>query len=162
MSLLRFIDRKFSSQEQLDYLKGYLFFGAPLGFIVVEGFKYFFMSNYNFSIFNLIGTIITDFLVASPLIINYFKHKNKYNKIVKKIKDNPKLNKVKAILDYKNFIKGEVYELDIYDQYIFVFCKNNCHIGQYRLKNCINKFELDDIKEERLNKLKKLNKLWKN
>lgn len=162
MSLLKFIDRKFSSEEQLDYLKGYLFIGAPLGYIIVEGFKYFFISSYYFSIINLIATIIIDLTIASPLIINYFKHKNKYNKIIKKIKDNPKLNKVKAIFDYKDFIKGEVYDLDIYNQFIFVFCKNNYHIGQYRLKNSINKFDLDDIKEERLNKLKKLNKLWKN
>ena len=42
---------------------------------------------------------------------------------------------------------------------IIVFDSND---NAYLLKNIINKFELNDIKEERLKKLKRLNKLWKN
>ena len=52
MGLLKFIDKKLSSNEQLNYLKGYLFFGAPLGITLVEGFKYFFVPTYHFSVVN--------------------------------------------------------------------------------------------------------------
>lgn len=164
MSLLKFIDRKLAFKEQINYVKSYLFFGAPLGYIFYESLKYFFDPKYTFSFGNLIVTIIVDLLFASPLLINYYKHTKKYNRMHKKIQENPK-KRVKAIFNYREFIKGESYEIqcDILmnnNENEYVLDKNG--YNWCFLKDNINKFDLDDIKEERLKKLKRLSKLWKN
>lgn len=165
MNLLKFIDSKLTASEQSWHLKTYMFIGAPLGCITVEVSKYFFISTYKFNILTLILTFIIDLLIATPFIINYFKHKKKYDRIVKKIQDNPKLNRVKALFNYRNFIKNESYELKSFlfdnkkNKTIYIDSGNNLY-SYYTLKDNINKFDLDDIKEERLQKLKKINKLY--
>jgi len=170
MNILKYIDRKITFIDQIRYLKSYLFFGAPLGYICVEFTKYLCLSNYKFNFGQLIISIIVNLLIASPLIINYYKHTKKYNKISKKIQENEKnekITKCKALFDYKSFIKGEHYEIDGVFNWTFLPEKDLAYVldnneRRYILKNVINKFDLDDIKEERLKKLKKLNKLWKN
>lgn len=168
MRFLRFIDRKFTFYDQKSYVISFLFFGAPIGYLFVQGIDVLVQGweKYNFSAYNLLGNIITNLVILSPLIINYIRHTRKYNKIYKKIIENPNHKyKVKALYDYKNFIKDNVY--DIEEEHIFmnfdkigvlyIINNNNQYLP---LKNIINKFELDDIKEDRLRKLKKLKKIW--
>lgn len=183
MNLLTYIDKKLTFIEQISYLKSYLFFGAPLGYIFGEVLKYFLLT-YKFSISQLFFTILLNLLIASPLIINYYKHMKKYNRLIKKIRENSKLDKVKAIMNYEGFIKGESYNFTCLEQakltpsqwssIISIFISSSSFLEKnlivilginnkpHILKSIINKFDLDDIKEERLKKLKRLSKLWKN
>jgi hypothetical protein len=79
--------------------------------------------------------------------------------------------KVKAIFDYKEFKKGELYEIDVDVYHInkrlcFDVIPENSSSKLYwlaqSLDEMINKFDLvDDVKEERRKKLQKLKKLHK-
>lgn len=160
MSILNFVDKHYTYVEQVRYLKSMAFFGFPLGYIlpkiyliIAKGWE-----NWHFSLSDLIVIVIVDLIWMSPFIYNYFKYEKKYLKTIKRISLNSnKEYKVKALFDYKNFIKGQTYKVyfDGVDQDFYI------DDYYYPLKNLINKFDLDDIKEERLNKLNKLKKLWK-
>jgi replication fork clamp-binding protein CrfC len=97
----------------------------------------------------------------------------KKKKLLKKrFYDKTLVYKVKAIFDYKEFKKGELYEIDVDSYYdkdkklcFFVIPENyfpklsNMKV----LDEIINKFELvDNIREQRRKKLKRLKKCSKN
>jgi hypothetical protein len=167
MKLLNYIDKKFTLQDQLVYIISFLFIGMPLGYLFSQGINILIYGweKYHFNKYNLLGNITTNLLILTPLIINYIRHIKKYNKICKKILENYNHKyKIKALYDYKNFIKNDLYDIDT--DYVFrngdkkfeFFIMQNHNI--YNMRNIINKFELDDIKEDRLRKLKKLKRIW--
>jgi len=169
MRLLNYLDRKFEFSKQKNYLFGYLFFGYPFSYMLIHAILYIWIEKDTLFIdmvYDFIRNFIFNILIVSPLIINYFRYKKKYNHIVNKIHENY-LNGnfcVKAKFDFKEFKKNQSYPLDYYTLKriskktpIFVLT-NGAYNRTYLLKNYINKFELDDIKEERLKKLKKLKK----
>jgi hypothetical protein len=187
MRLLRYIDDKWTFREQYDYIKRASII-LPFIIIIIEIIKYFIIKNYKFSPLYIIFSVFFNFIFYIPFIINSIKYNKKFKKIEKQILENytTKLKTVKAKINYCSFIKNEVYELMVlkdtttltpskwniifqllrnsktntsYINKIIVFDSND---NAYLLKNIINKFELNDIKEERLKKLKRLNKLWKN
>jgi len=170
MRFLRYVDRKLTAESQKQQIKLFLFFGYPIGYLCVEIIKIiiFGWAKYNFSISNCIFTFILDVIIALPLIINYFLHKRKYKQIINKIKDKSDFN-VKALFDFQDFKKGQSYpcyfdEILNKGKYSFTYyvCikhnTNGWYYWEIELKNVINKFELDDIKDDRLKKLKKINK----
>lgn len=168
MRFLRYIDSKFTLYDQKAYIISFIFFGVPLGYsfvqimtILISGWE-----KYHFSMYNLIGNLTTNFLILSPFLINYIRHTKRFKKIYKKVIENSKnVYRVKALFTYSPFIKGSYYEI-CKDSYIMNFDKKNIifiiddNKKQYPIKNIINKFELDDIKEDRLRKLKKLKRIW--
>lgn len=156
MSLPKFIDKYQTYGSQVSYLKSMLYFGFPAGYIIskvfiilVKGWE-----NFHFSFVDLFIVVLFDLLFLSPLIYNYFKYEKKYLNLIKKISLDNKEHTVKALYNYKKFVKGKSYKIR-FDQF-----DNNFYIEYYPLKNLINKFDLDDIKEERLKKLKKLKRFW--
>lgn len=158
MSIPKFIDKYQTYNDQVSYLKSMTYFGFPFGYIISKIFAIAIIGweKWHFSFSDLFIVFFVDLIILLPLIYNYFKHKKRYNNIVEKIQLEPnKEYTVKALYNYKNFFKNEHYKLSIYEF-------NEIYIGStfYTLKDLINKFELDDIKEERLRKLKKLKKLW--
>ena len=177
MKLLTLIDRKIIFRSQKGYLKSYLFFGLPFGYIVGELFKLILVgwSNYSFQ-YNIIGiavNLIVGLIIAGPFIINYFRQNKKLKSIIKKHRNKTLVYNVKCIINYKKFVKGELYEIEVYPNEVNRrrlpkwYCssvKNLYVVGDnglaYELEEIINKFELvDNIKEERKKKLKKLEKL---
>ena len=165
MKFFNLIDKWWTFGTQKSYLFSFFFIGLPFGYcfsqgilIVSKGWD-----KYNFNIFNMLFLILFDCLIVSPLIINYFRHKNKYKDILKKmysyhLKENTV--KVKAKFNYKSFIKGQSYYLELTDSLkdiIYIIDEKNYY---HSLKELINKFELDDIKTQRKLKLQKLKKLW--
>lgn len=162
MFLLKYIDKKLTYKLIKNYIKSFLFFGAPIGIIIGESIKviiYGGFSKYveNFNIDVIFFTIFFDILIISPFIINYIKHKKRYKNIIKKINLlKPENLKVRALYNYEHFIKGQTYLLEArYNSYII---RSNYEL--YIFEYCINKFELEDIKEERKKKLKKIKKLF--
>ena len=165
--ILKYLDKKKTTSEQIIELKTFLFFGFPIGYVTVEVIKIIISGwlKYHFSIPNIIFTFIFDLVIFSPFIINYFLHKKRYKDIINKVK-NIKEFKVRALFDYKSFVKGQSYtcyfdEMFHSNKFKYYVCTNdgkNCYDYEIELKDVINKFELDDIKEDRLKKLKKLNK----
>lgn len=170
MRLLRYIDRKFTLYDQTAYMVSFIFFGMPIGYIFSQIVSILIHSwdKYHFSVYNLLGNMITNLVILTPIIINYIRHSRKYNKIYNKVTEKTNNNKVKvkvkALYDYSSFIKGQSYEVvDEYfimnnDKKAMLFIIDNQRT--FPMKNIINKFELDDIKEDRMRKLKKLKKLW--
>lgn len=168
MMFLRYIDKKMTADKQKFQIKSFLFVGFPIGYSIVEILKLivFGWAKYHFSISNCIFTFIFDVVLISPLIINYFLHKRKYKQFLNKIKDKKEF-KVRALFDYRNFVKGQSYTC-FFDQifgkekFTYFICNRpfitNHDYSEIELKDNINKFELDDIKEDRLKKLNKLNK----
>ena len=155
MSIPKFIDKYQTYNDQVSYLKSMTYFGFPFGYIISKIFAIAIIGweKWHFSFSDLF--IVFYLLILSPLIYNYFKHKKRYDNLIKKV--NLNTNKdytVKALYNYKHFIKGKSYKIR-FDQF-----DNNFYIEYYPLKNLINKFDLDDIKEERLKKLKKLKRFW--
>lgn len=163
--LLRFIDKNKTLEEQIIYLKSYLLFGFPLGYFFTEIIKYFILkSEYHFRFGSLLVTIIIDLLIVSPFIINYFKYKRAYKIFTNKFNSTDTTKKIIAKFNYKEFTKGETYEVKYYvspikGKDIFIISNINERID-IELKSVINKFDLDNLKEKRLKKLKKLKNLW--
>lgn len=168
MRLLKYIDRKFTLYDQKTYMVSFVVFGMPLGYLFSQGVNVYMKgwSEYHFSIYNLIGNLITNLVILTPIIYNYIRHTKKYNKIFIKMRDNTNTKyKVKALYNYDVFTEGISYEISTesvfmnFDKHEFLYVLDN-HMT-YPLKNIINKFELDDIKEDRMRKLKKLKRIWR-
>jgi hypothetical protein len=168
MKLLNLIDKWWTFDSQKNYLFSFLFIGLPFGYFFTQGLLIVLKGwyKYHFDIFNMLFLILFDCLIVSPIIINYFRHKNKYNDILKKLYskhlEEKNTVKVKAKFNYESFIKGQSYYLELanYDlliDNIYIIDEKNYY---HSLKRLINKFELDDIKEQRKLKLEKLKKLW--
>lgn len=178
MRFLKFLDKKLSWKQQKDYLFFYLMFGLPFGYLGGQGISIWIngWNTYHFDIHGVIFQIVFGLLISTPLIINYFHHIKKYKLIIKRYLDDeadnlrfhlrwkPSIYKVKCIIDYKEFVKNESYELQIIDngvkkaKYSMMVINNKG--WSYDLKDFINKFEMiDTIKEERKKKLKRLQKL---
>ena len=164
-----------TADKQRFQIKSFLFVGFPIGYSVIEIIKLiiFGLSKYHFSIPNCIFTFVFDSFLISPLIINYFLHKIKYKQLINKIKDRSEFN-VRSLFDFNDFKKGQSY-VCYFTEIInkkgittptYYVCKNSqtatLKLGLFyyeiELKDAINKFELDDIKQDRLKKLNKLNK----
>lgn len=187
MSLLTYMNRKMTAGSQSSYIHGYLLVGIPVGYGSTEILKMtviYGWEKYNFSVGNLMSSLIFNGLIALPFIINYIRNRKKYKSILKKIEDKSiKSYKVKAVFDYDNFEKGKLYTFQVLEDdteltisnwkkitnnFVKMFPKKDRNIllvsddqnSIHLLKNIINKFELDDIKEERMRKLKKLKKRW--
>jgi len=179
MVLLKFLDSKFSFDRQRSFLNSFIFFGMPIGYLIVQGITIWSKGwdKYNFNIGNLFFSIIINLLIVSPLIVNYIIQRKKYNLIIKKFQNKTLSFKVKAIMNYSislnssNFVKGEIYDIQILNLLNPTWFRNKCYImiinnNQWRSTNnfydIINKFELvDTLKEERKNKLEKLQKIMK-
>lgn len=177
MKFLRYIDKKLTSSKQKEQIIVYLFIGGPIGYIIGDIMKIVFLgwNKYHFSILNFIFTFIVELLITSPLIINYFLHEKKYKQLINKVKNKKEFN-VRALFDFDNFKKDQsyfCYFTEILNKKgktinIYCVCKNSqnsnksgifysTRIYEVDLKETINKFELDDIRYDRLKKLKKLN-----
>ena len=163
--ILNYIDRKFSYDAQKRFTI-IMPIGAILGYLLSECVT---LLIFGWQKYHFIGrdTFIMIFIwlfVLIPFIINRFKYNAKYKKILKKVKNNQNsdlISKVKAKFDYQSFKKGEVYtiiESDLHHIDGSLFINND--EGLFHFKRIINKFEFDDIKEERLKKLKKLKRLY--
>jgi len=156
MKLLNFIDKKINFNIQKVILSSFL--GGVIGSLTFEIVRILFVKGYDFNIYRTISFLIFYLLIYSPFIVNYIRLTKRYNKIYKLYQENPKIN-VKAKFDYKSILKNQSYEIVAYEKsgrlsgklYLYLHDK---HL--FNLKNVINKFELDDIKEERFRKLKKL------
>lgn len=168
MRFFRFLDRKLTARRQKAIITSYLFFGVPVGYIGSQIAKIISLGwdKYQFSLLSMIFLFSFDILIMLPFIINYFRHRKKFNNIIKKIEPDKEL-KVKALFDFDDFIKNHVYKIEnISFLTNYGLYKNNSYLVvdskgfHNRLKDIINKFELDDIKEERLKKLRKLKRLW--
>lgn len=174
MWLVNYIDKKMTASLIRNWLKSFLLFGLPVGYLTSQILRILSIgwSKYHFDIiyllFSFLNLVIFDFLIALPFIISQIrsrkKYKKLYNRIIKEYKENNiKTNKVKCIYNFEEFEKGESYEvINISIQPLknigeIVIIKNRLHI----LKDIINKFNIDDIKEERLKKLKKLKNIWR-
>lgn len=176
MFLAKYIDKKLPYKSIKSYVQSFLFFGAPVGLIAVEITKIIVYGGFSaykekFDINAIFFTLFLDIVISLPFIINYIKHKRRYKKILQKLDDKeeqkPKDKKhyVRALYNYKDvFIKGEIYELEPNWGWIrplkngYNIIKNNSY-STYKLEDYINKFELEDIKEERRKKLKKLKRI---
>lgn len=157
MRFLNYIDRKFDYESQKRFTVT-MPIGASFGYLLSEGIKMAIdWQKYKFDVSGFIFIIIFWLLILSPFIINRIKYEAKYKKILEKVISNSnKLNlNVKAKFDYDKFKKGELYKIDVHDTYLYILECNDIHY----FKNIINKFEFDDIKEERLKKLKRLKRL---
>jgi len=185
MRLLRYLDKKYTLTEYKRFIITFFCFGAPFGYVFaqVTGILVISWEKYNFSFFNLFFTGFCDVLICSPVIINYIRHTIRYNKIIKRLdhikpdnRSDEKKFSVKALYDFKNYKKGESYTINISDLYHtklipakwkqlnpfkifdnFIYIENSTNI--HFLGEIINKFELNDIKEDRRKKLKKLQKI---
>ena len=186
MRLLNYFDKRYTLTEQKRFISSFLLFGMPIGYTFSQliGILLISWDKYHFSYFNLFFTFIFDLLFCSPLIINYIRHIRRYNKIIKRLNylkpiESESKNKfsVKALYDYRKFKKGESYFINIFDLYKtkliapkwkqlrfakmsdnFIYIENEYDI--HFLGEVINKFELNDIKEERRKKLEKLKRRW--
>jgi len=164
MHILNYIDNKFTIHDQESYLYNFWFFGMPVGISVTQLLLIFIegWSKYHISYPSIIATIIIDVLLTLPFYINKRKYDKKYKLIIEKIKENKvKVKKVKAKFNYEGFIKGKSYDFDDYilkfnSDKIFVYDEDKC---SYYLSHIMNKFELQDLKEERVRKLNKLKKI---
>lgn len=165
---MRFLDRLFTIKQQRVYLTMFLFFGMPIGYLCGQGITILSKgwNNYHFEPLNMIVTLFADFILITPLIINHFKYQSKYTKIFNKYLENKNKNyQVKAVFNYDNFVKGETYQI-FEKSHLFnvgmnkkiYLCMEDCEGNLYNLEDLINKFDLNDIKEERRKKLKKLNR----
>ena len=177
MKFLRYIDKKLTSSKQKEQIIVYLFVGGPIGYIIGDIMKIVVLGwgKYHFSILNFIFTFLVELIITSPLIINYFLHVKKYKQLINKVKSKKEFN-VKSLFDFDDFKKDQYYKCyftEILNKKgrtipAYYVCKNSqinnsgffysTRIYEVDLKETINKFELDDIKEDRLKKLKKLNK----
>ena len=91
-------------------------------------------------------------------------YKRLYKIFTNKFDSTDTTKKIIAKFNYKEFKKGETYEVKYYpssfsSKEIFII-SNNIFGLDVSLKNVINKFDLDNLKEKRLKKLKKLKSLW--
>jgi hypothetical protein len=167
LNLVLFLNKKSNLKDQRSYLTIYLYFVVPLGYLISQGVSILTKgwSQYHFNATSFASLIIMDLLLVSPLIYNYYKQSRKYKKILRKFDPRFPCN-VKAIFDYRNFAKNQIYRLEDNSVLIdagmsklrYVRVIDNNGIG-YNLEDIVNKFELDDIKEERKKKLLKLK--WK-
>ncbi len=160
-------------------------FSVPFGYLISQGVLIYLKGeNYHFSLRHFILFLFLHILILLPLIINHFKCKKKLKCIFnyyikKKFEKNEHKILVKALFDYKVFIKGKSYEIYMNDLDFLLWCNSNKELEildlktdlqsrslffssfpEYDFKEIINKFEIDDIKENRRKKLKKLNKFW--
>ena len=171
--MLRLLNKYSVFGSQKRYLLSLLFFGLPFGFLIGEGLKIWTKSwaTYHFNIGNLLFTIFFDLIIFSPLIINYFIQMKKKKLLTERYYNKTLIHKVKAIFDYKEFKKGELYEIEVDNFFanndkklcFFVIPTNNFpRIANMKvLDEIINKFELvDNIREQRRKKLKKLQKIF--
>lgn len=180
MGLLKYINKKMTFGSQCSYLSSYFFFGMPIGYGIGEGIRVLIDGQkYHFNFSNFIFGIIINLLIITPFLVNYFIQMKKFKFIINKhLADKNKKLKVKAIMDYSTiYEKGKSYEIEIVQKRskqslfqrilrnpnytITVFYEDTSFIWQSRstLLGIINKFELDDIKEERRKKLARLKKL---
>lgn len=129
MGLLKIIDKKFDFSTQRRYLISFLFFGVPVGYLMGQGISIWTKGwdKYNFSIGSLLFSLSIDLLIMSPLIVNYFIQRKKFNLIIKKFHKTiceqsqstrpiglqTSTLKVKASLPSKEFKEGEVYDIQI-------------------------------------------------
>jgi hypothetical protein len=158
MKLLNYIDKHTTYNAQRRLLTS-LPLGAVFGYslaqiivLVDKGWQ-----KYNFDIVSLIILFVLWSIVLSPFIINRFKCEAKYKRILTKINTKEK-NFVKARFDYSQFKKGQSYPISIINDNIYL--NFSYFTGPiYDLKGVINKFEYDDLKEERLRKLKRLKRI---
>lgn len=170
--MLKLLNKFMIFGTQKRYLISFLFFGVPIGYLVGEGIKIWMYSwiKYHFSIESLLFTLFFDLILISPLIINYFIQMKKQKLLIKRYYNKTLIYKVKAKFDYKEFKKSELYEIHAEDFivnndkkiYFFVIPTNNFPhpANMEALEDIINKFELvDNLKEQRRKKLKKLTKI---
>jgi len=169
MGLIKYMDKKMTFDSQKGYMFAYLYGGLPIGYLIGQGLTIWSKSwdKYHFSLEGLVIHTIMILSICSPFIINYFRQTKKLKLIVKKHRNKTLVYKVKATENYKDFVKGQTYDLEVYDHFVgkkgkWISQVYNGKGWSYDLKNIINKFELVyNIKEERNRKLKKLQKIIK-
>lgn len=162
--MLKFINKKYTFHDQNGFLLSYIIIGAPVGYVITQIILM--LSNwdkYIFKIENLIFTFTFHLLIISPLIFNFFKNNKKYKNLIKKIDNQNKSIKIKFLYDYDKFTINESYILEKEGEYFYIKNKDKkLFFMAYgnELKDFINKFEIDDIKYKRLQKLNRLKKIW--
>jgi hypothetical protein len=159
------LNKKFTLKQQKKLARNFLRFVVPGGYgigqvltIIILGWTKYHFGLYHFGVYNFISTIIIDFLICSPYFINIIKYTKRYNYAVKFFERN-KNPQVKCVYDCVFFEVGEIYTLVLKDNVLHVSSEGGTWY-QYRYymnyKEVVNKFELIDLKGERLKKLKKL------
>jgi hypothetical protein len=164
MKLLNYIDKKFSYNAQRRFTIS-LPIGAVVGYLLAEGMTLLIKGwqKYNFNLGGLIFEIFLWLIILSPFIYNRFKYEAKYKKILEKVKTKEN-NFVKAKFDYDYFKKGQTYSISLYNDNLYIntvkgWGKSGYTSNFHDFKGVVNKFEYDDLKEERLKKLKRLKRL---
>jgi len=165
MKFLRYIDKKITFASQKRWLMSYLFIGIPISYLFTQTLMIVSLgwSEYKlqFDIVNPFIVLFFNLLIISPFIINYFIHTKKYNNLKKHFGTDKEV-KVKSLFDFDTFVKGESYII-YSDSFMFnsgMDKRTILLVSNYTLKNIVNRFELDDIKEQRLKKLKKLKRKY--
>lgn len=112
--MLKFLNKNSIFKEQKGFLVIFFTLGFPIGYLITQGLIILSKSwaAYHFSPINFVGTLVVDFILILPLIINYFKCKKKYKSILNKHLQNKNNSyQVKALFNYNNFIKGQTYKI---------------------------------------------------
>lgn len=156
-----FLDRKLTLKYQLTIIKSYCFFGVPVGMFLPEIIMIFVNDKYTYNYESSIYTFVIDMIVISPMIYNYIRHIRIYNKLMSKLDfmDTTDTYDIKAKYNYNDFQKGEIYKIEV-DSYSGHFYISNTY-RNYSIKDIINKFDVDDIKDKRRRKLNKLKSIYK-